>query len=186
MNTGLLVLRIVVGSLLIGHGTQKLFGWFGGYGLGGVGDWFDSLGFRPGRAMAAVAGLGEAGGGLLLLLGFLNPLAAAAILGTMLVASSTHLPKIWASEGGLELPFILAAVAVMYGFTGPGRYSLDNALDWHTSGVRWGLGVAAAGVLGALSVVLYARHTLRNTAPAAEAYPVEPELTADSRVDLNR
>jgi putative oxidoreductase len=186
MNTGLLLLRIVVGLLLIGHGTQKLFGWFGGYGLGGVGDWFHSLGFRPGRAMAVVAGLGEAGGGTLLLLGFLTPLAGAAILGTLLVASSTHLPKVWASEGGLELPLVLAAVGAMYGFTGPGHYSLDSALDWQTGGVRWGLAVAAAGIVGALVVVLYARQTLRRSAPAPEAYPAEPELTADRQADVIR
>ena len=86
MSVGLLILRLVVGALFFGHGTQKLFGWFGGHGLDGTGGFFESLRYRNGREMALVAGLAEAGGGTLLALGFLTWLGAAAILGVMLNA----------------------------------------------------------------------------------------------------
>src|SRR5207245_11525623 len=111
MNTGLLILRLAVGLLLVGHGTQKLFGWFGGHGLAGTGGWLHSAGFRPGKRMAAVAGASEAGGGLVLALGLFTPLAAATIIGTLLVAASVHLEQgLWATNGGYELPGLLAVV----------------------------------------------------------------------------
>src|SRR3954454_7675468 len=81
MDTGLLLIRIVVGLLLVGHGTQKLFGWFGGHGLEGTGGFFEKLGYRPGKVWAAVAGMSETGGGLLLALGLFTPLASAMIIG---------------------------------------------------------------------------------------------------------
>lgn len=174
MSTGLLLLRFVVGLLLIGHGTQKLFGWWGGYGVEGVGGWFHSLGFRPGKLMAVMAGLGEAGGGVLLLLGLLTPLAGAAMVGTLLVASSTHLPKVWATEGGLELPLTFATIGAMFAFTGPGRFSLDNAFGLDLQGPGWGWAATLAGVIGTL-VVTIAKANLGKDAPLADAYPVEPE-----------
>ena len=107
MDIGLLILRIVFGALLIGHGGQKLFGWFGGHGLDGVAGFFHSLGFRPGRPMAAVAGGSEVLGGLLLGFGLLSPLAGAMIIGTMLVAASVHADKgLWGANGGYELPLL--------------------------------------------------------------------------------
>lgn len=170
MEIGLLLLRVVVGALLIGHGTQKLFGWFGGYGLDGVGGWFHSLGFRPGKPMAVLAGLGEAGGGLLLVLGLLTPLGAAAVVGTLLVAASTHLPKVWNGDGGAEFPFVLATVGATLAFTGPGDWSLDNALGLDPTGTGYGVAAVLAGVLGALVVVGLARRRLGSDAPA---YPSE-------------
>src|SRR5687767_13045552 len=97
MDIGLLVLRLVVGTLFVGHGTQKLFGWFGGYGLEGTGGWLRSLGYRGGKTAAAAAGLAEAVGGALLVLGFMTPFAAAAIIGVMINAiASVHLDKgVW-------------------------------------------------------------------------------------------
>src|SRR5882757_7128941 len=102
MDTGLLLLRIVVGLLLAGHGAQKLFGWFGGHGLEGTGGFFHGLGYRPGKAFAFVAGLSEFGGGLLLALGLFTPLAGAIIIGTMFnVITSVHSDKgPWAQNGG--------------------------------------------------------------------------------------
>lgn len=170
MEIGLLLLRVVVGALLVGHGTQKLFGWFGGYGVAGVAGWFHSIGFRPSRPMAVVAGLGEAVGGLLLLLGLLTPLGAAAVVGTLLVAASTHLPKVWATDGGLELPLVLAVVGAPLAFTGPGRYSLDDALGLDWSGNGWGALALVAGGLGAVVVAGSAR---RNLASDAAVYPSE-------------
>src|SRR4051812_45243089 len=88
-DLGLLVLRIIVGLLFIGHGTQKLFGWFGGVGLAGMTGWLGSMGLRPSWFWALMAGLSEAGGGFLLLLGLLNPLGALGITAAMLVAIAT-------------------------------------------------------------------------------------------------
>ncbi len=158
MSTGLLILRIVIGLLLVGHGTQKLFGWFGGPGIAGTGGWFDSVGFRPGKAMAVVAGLGEAVGGLLLLLGLLTPLAAAIVMGTLLVAMSTHAANgLWAANGGYELPLLFVTAAATFAFTGAGAYSLDEVLGLDFSAAAYGIGAVVLAVLGAALVVLRAR-----------------------------
>jgi putative oxidoreductase len=157
MSLGLLVLRVVVGALFVGHGTQKLFGWFGGHGLDGTGAWMGSLGFRRGRFWAAVAGLAESLGGLLLALGFLTPLAAAAIVGVMTTAVlAVHLRNgVWNSDGGYELPLVYATAATAIAFTGPGAYSLDRviglAIDPVTSGiVALVLGLLAGTLVNAL------------------------------------
>src|ERR1051325_9168757 len=104
MSLGLLVLRVVVGLLFFGHGTQKLFGWFGGHGLTGTGQFFDSIGLRPGRQKALAAGIAEAGGGTLRVLGLATPAAAAGLIAVMLTAIRTvHLPNgPWNSDGGYE------------------------------------------------------------------------------------
>jgi putative oxidoreductase len=94
MSVGLLILHLVVGLSLAAHGAQKLFGWFGGYGLAGTGQFLEQLGFRPGRVRAAQAGLAEVVGGLFLAAGFLTPAAAAAVVAVMLVAAvSVHIEK---------------------------------------------------------------------------------------------
>ncbi|MFD8981088.1 DoxX family membrane protein, partial [Streptomyces sp. NPDC059564] len=89
-DLALLALRTATGAVLIAHGTQKLFGWFGGPGLEGTGAWMDQMGFRPGRESAIAAGLGEAGGGALLVLGLATPAAGAAAAGAMAGAVSVH------------------------------------------------------------------------------------------------
>lgn len=178
MDTALLLLRVVVGLLLVGHGAQKLFGWFGGYGLAGTGGFFDSIGFRPGKRLAAVAGVSEAGGGLLLALGLLTPLAGAIVVGTLLVAASVHLDKgLWGANGGYELALLYAVIAAVLALAGPGAASLDNALgivdEWST-----GLGLVAigAGLLGAAGVVARAHHLLRLDAAKAGAVTGEARL----------
>src|SRR5436190_22303184 len=102
MDTGLFIVRLVFGALLIGHGTQKLFGWFGGHGLDGTGGFFESLGLKPGRRNAIAAGLAEAGGGALLAAGAATPLAGAAISGSMVTAiRHVHAPQgPWSTDGG--------------------------------------------------------------------------------------
>ena len=179
MNLGLLLLRVVVGLLLAGHGSQKLFGKLGGHGLEGTGGWFHSVGFRPGRRMALIAGLSELGAGLLLALGLLTPLAAAALIGTMAVAGSTHLPNgLWGQNGGYELPLTFAVVAAALAFTGPGTASLDNVLgieDW--SGTATGIVAIAVGLLAALVVIARAKRELASDVPA---YPTEPAQTRTS------
>src|ERR1051326_3975018 len=105
-SAGLLVARLVFGLSLAAHGSQKLFGWFGGYGLAGTGGFFEQLGYRPGKAFAALAGLAEFGGGLFIALGLLGPVGAALTISVMIVAAVTvHLAKgFFASAGGYELP----------------------------------------------------------------------------------
>ena len=173
MNTGLLVLRLVLGLLLVGHGSQKLFGLFGGPGLTGAGGFFDSLGFRPGKPMAIVAGTSEAGAGLLLALGLLTPLASAAVIGTLVVAGSVHWQAgLWAQKGGYELAFFYVSAATALAFSGPGRYSLDNAIGLHGfAGNVWGAAAVAIGALSGLAVVTRGRHALAADAIAQKAIP---------------
>src|SRR5947209_6325586 len=129
-NTGLLIARLVLGLLLAGHGSQKLFGWFGGHGLQGTGGFMESLGLRPGQLWAALAGLSEFGGGVLTVLGFLNPLGPLGVIGAMaMAAKKVHWSTpIWATEGGAELPVTNLAAAMALMLNGPGKYSLDRTL----------------------------------------------------------
>src|SRR5436190_14764259 len=112
LDIGLLLLRVVVGLTLAAHGAQKLFGWFGGRGLEGTAQGYERIGYRPGPLMALLAGVGEAGGGVLLALGLLTPLGAAGGIGVMLNAIvSAHLSKgFWNSKGGFEFPLTIATV----------------------------------------------------------------------------
>lgn len=126
-SIGLLLVRLVFGLTFAGHGAQKLFGWFGGHGLAGTGAFFDSIGVKPGRPMATLAGLGEFVGGLLLAAGLFTPLAALAITVTMLVAIFTVTGKngYWITENGYEYSVAIIAVAIGVALTGPGAYALD-------------------------------------------------------------
>jgi putative oxidoreductase len=153
MDTGRLIIRIVVGLTLAAHGAQKLFGTFGGRGLDGTGRMFEALGFRPGKLFAGVAGLGETGGGLALAFGLLTPLAAGVVAATMIVAIvSVHLDKgFFTHNGGYEFPLMIGAVALGIALTGPGKLSLDAMLGLSFSGTRWGLLSLAMGVFGALT-----------------------------------
>jgi putative oxidoreductase len=173
MDVGLLILRVVVGLLMIGHGTQKLFGWFEGPGLDGAGGFFESLGFRPGKRHATLAGFTEAGAGVLLVLGFLTPLACAALIGVMVnVILAAHAQKgLWNSNGGFEFPLVLLASAAALAFTGAGDASLDSAFDWRLSGGGWGVAAVAVGLLTGLVVV-----SMRRTEPQ----PVQESETAVS------
>ncbi|MGG1400702.1 DoxX family protein [Bacillus salipaludis] len=127
INIGLLIIRLVVGILFIGHGAQKLFGWFGGYGLKGTGGWLESVGVKPGVTMALFAGLAELIGGILFTLGLLTPLAGIMITGTMVMAiAKVHGPNgIWATSNGYEYNLTLIAVTIGIALVGPGQYALD-------------------------------------------------------------
>jgi putative oxidoreductase len=171
MSTGLLLLRIVAGLLLAAHGSQKLFGWFGGYGIAGTGGWLESLGFKPGKAMAVVTGLAELAGGVALAIGLLTPLAAAVVIGTMTVAAWTHAASgLWATNGGYELPLLYAVVGAALAFTGAGDYSIDNALGL-SFGPAYGIGAIALGLVAAAVNILRAKAVQRSTA-AADAVAV--------------
>lgn len=130
LASGLLLIRLVVGLLLVGHGAQKLFGWFGGYGPKGTGGWMESIGIKPGVFMAVSAGLMELLGGALFALGLLTPLAALLITVTMLGAIfKVHGQNgIWATANGYEYPLVLIAVVIGIALTGAGSYSIDALL----------------------------------------------------------
>ncbi|WP_139490543.1 DoxX family protein [Brevibacillus dissolubilis] len=127
MSLGLLLIRLVVGLSFMGHGAQKLFGWFGGYGPKGTGAWMESIGMKPGVQMAIMAGLAELVGGLLFAAGLLTPLGAAMIVGTMVVSIvKVHGQNgYWATSNGYEYNLLLIAVAVGIALTGAGAFSLD-------------------------------------------------------------
>jgi putative oxidoreductase len=177
MELALFVLRAVVGLFFIGHGAQKLFGAFGGHGLAGTGGFFESLGLRPGRVHATLAGGAEFAGGLLLLLGLITPLGAAMVIGVMTVAILTvHLSKgPWVTDGGWEYNVVLIAVAFALAGAGPGQFSLDDAIGWmpDITGTGWALGVLGAGVLGGLLTVVAARAGAKPQ-PAAPDTATEP------------
>lgn len=126
-DLGLLIVRLVVGLLFVGHGAQKLFGWFGGYGIKGTGGWLESIGVKPGATMAVLAGLSEFGGGILFALGFVTPVGAALIIITMLVAiAKVHGTNgLWATANGYELNLLYIVIALAVALIGAGSYSLD-------------------------------------------------------------
>jgi putative oxidoreductase len=179
MDLALFVLRIVIGGLFAAHGAQKLFGSFGGHGIAGTGQFFEQLGLRPGERHARFAGVGELGGGLLLIVGFLTPLGAAAIIGTMTVAILTvHGAKGWQNtQGGYEYNVVLATAAFALAAAGPGAWSIDHALgvDW---GAGWGFVALAAGILGGMGALISARGAAREP---VRAPPMVPQPAGEPR-----
>jgi len=127
---GLAILRIVLGLLFIGHGAQKLFGWFGGLGWKATKERMSSLGFKPAGFWTAVAALVELLGGLGLTFGFLTPIASALILGALLMAIvKIYAPKgLWSANGGAEYPLLALLLSAFIGLYGPGSYALDTLL----------------------------------------------------------
>jgi putative oxidoreductase len=159
MDIGLLLLRLALGLTLAAHGTQKLLGWFGGGGLEPTGQFFAMLGFTPGRRHALMAGLAETVGGLLLALGLLTPLGAAAAIAVMFVAVfSVHIKKgFFLQNSGYEYNFLIVVAALALAFTGPGSLSFDALLGHYLSGAVWGLAALIAGIFGGI-VPLLQRH----------------------------
>jgi putative oxidoreductase len=150
MKLGSLAIRGVVGPLFIGHGTQKLFGWFGGHGIEGTGGYFESLGLKPGKRHAAAAGVAETLGGALLALGFLTPIAATLVSGTMVTAiRKAHAQNgPWVTNGGYEYNLVLLASMIAVAESGPGPLSLDSAVGLDLNGPRWALLQLGAAVAG--------------------------------------
>jgi putative oxidoreductase len=154
MRLGSLGLRITVGAFFIGHGTQKLFGWFGGHGLDATAQAFEGLGLRPGRPNAIAAGIGEAGGGALLISGRANPLAASVLTATMLTAIRRVHAKNgpWATNGGYEYNVVLIAAALALAPPSADRLSpAERNTDW-----AWTLAALLAGLAGAAAAELVA------------------------------
>jgi len=133
-----LVLRVGVGGVMAAHGTQKLFGWFGGGGLAGTAGHLESAGFRPGRMNAIVAGVTETAGGVLLAAGLATPSTGAAVASTMAVAAATHAPQgFFAMKGGYEYPAVLGLASGTLALAGAGRLSLDELLHQRLGGDAW-------------------------------------------------
>jgi putative oxidoreductase len=150
MRLGATAFRLVVGPLFIGHGTQKLFGWFGGHGLEATGSFFESLGLRPGKRHATAAGAAETLAGVLLTLGFLTPVGATLVTATMVSAiRHAHIKNgPWATEGGYEYNLTLIAAMIALTEAGPGTPSVDEALFPELKGTRLAALQLAAGVAG--------------------------------------
>ena len=163
-----MVARVAVGTLFVGHGTQKLFGWFGGAGINDTAESFERMGLAPGRRHALAAGTAEAAGGLLLVLGFLTPLAAATLTGVMVTAiRKVHAPNgVWAAGGGYEYNLVLLAVLGVLAEDGPGPASLDAALGLHLTGPAWLAAELAAGVAGSALTT----NSPLNTAPQSQRH----------------
>ncbi|MEV7085218.1 DoxX family membrane protein [Streptomyces sp. NPDC093085] len=175
-DLGLLALRLGTGAVLAAHGTQKLFGWFGGGGLDGTAQAMEAMGFRPGRESALASGLAETGGGVLLALGLAAPAAGAAAAGGMAGAVAVHAPSgFFIQSGGFEYPAVLGWTAACIGLMGAGRYSLDHA-TCHVFDQHWMVPVAFAASAAAAVVVIGKRNqglAARKDAGGADAAPAE-------------
>jgi putative oxidoreductase len=159
MDSGLLLARVVLGVLIAAHGSQKLFGWFGGYGLAGTAAFFESLGFRPGRFFATIASVSEVAAGVLIALGLFGPVGGALLVSVMIVAASTHWPNgLFAGTNGIEVPLLYGLGGATLALTGPGAYSLDAILGlapvW-TPALGWA--ALAIGIVGGASNIAIRR-----------------------------
>ncbi|MCW2507131.1 MAG: sle [Modestobacter sp.] len=175
-DIALLLFRLGVGGTLAAHGTQKLFGWFGGGGLEGTTQGMQAMGFLPPKASAVLAGLGETAGGVALTLGLATPLAGAAAASTMAAAGAVHRPAgFFATEGGFEYTGVLALAGTAVAISGPGRFSLDHLLGDRFN--RPWMSTVALTVLGATSAAVIARRNraLASPAPTAADQPAEGE-----------
>ena len=161
VSIGRLLLRLTVGGFFVGHGTQKLFGWFGGNGLDATAEGFEKIGLRPGRSNAIAAGAAETGGGALLAAGLATPVAASVLTATMLTAiHRVHLKNgPWLSNGGYEYNAVLIAALLAISEVGPGELSLDAALGCERSGRGRAIATLGVGVLGAVAAHAFAQRS---------------------------
>lgn len=189
---GRLLLRLTVGGSFVGHGTQKLFGWFGGGGRTATATTFEQLGLRPGAQRAIAAGVAETGASALILAGLTTPLAASAITATMLTAiDRVHLKKgPWITNDGYEYNAVLIAAGLALADIGPGPISLDAALGDRLHGTRWAMAALITGATGAAVVELLARRLAaksRLSDDSGDATPpaaAQPSTTAGEQQTL--
>jgi putative oxidoreductase len=177
MDLGRLLLRLTIGGTFFVHGTQKLFGWFGGYGPDGTGQFFESLGLRPGRRNAMAAGSTETGCGILIALGMATPLAAAGLSAVMITALRTAIWNAGFKPATGEHEVLLAVAALALTETGPGAPSLDSALGLERSGPGWMLAALGAGAAGSATAISMGR---RQPAAPPERVPAESPATPDA------
>ena len=160
LGIGLLVARVVIGLLMAAHGTQKLFGWFGGYGLKVTGEFFAQLGFPAGHTFAMLAAVTEVASGLLVALGLFGPVGPALMISVMIVAAITvHWEHgLFAQNNGIELPLLYGTAALAIALTGYGIYSLDAALGLQSLFTpRVTLTILALGIVGGFANVALRR-----------------------------
>lgn len=179
MKAGRLVLRVVIGGLFIGHGTQKLFGWFGGSGPDGTAQMMSSLDMHPPKRNAIAAGVSETAGGAMLALGLATPAAAAALTGVMLTAvRKVHLPNgPWVANGGYEYNVVLIAAMLAIVDGGPGKYSLDRVLGISKTGPGWALGALAAGAASSAAMIALGK---QEAEASAKPDPHDAEAAGES------
>lgn len=175
MDLGLLIIRVVVGGLLLGHGLQKLIGWFGGHGLAGTEGFVAQLGYPMPKLMTRALALGEVAGGAALAFGFGTPIAAAVIIAVMVNAiiavHAAHGP--WAQDGGYEFPLTLLAATAGIALAGPGAFSLDAMLLESAWSQSWSVGGVLTGiVLGASALTARAMHRRRSNRVSVRRGPV--------------
>jgi putative oxidoreductase len=184
MKIGRLVVRAVVGGLFIGHGTQKLFGWFGGPGLSGTEQTMEKLRLQPARYNALAAGAGEAVGGALLVAGLATPVAAASLIGVMITAMRTvHVQNgPWNSSGGYEYNLVLIAALLGLVDGGPGELSIDRAFGLHDTGPAWALGALALGA-GASTLTIELGHRQANAIEAASDDLAARDIAGDQATE---
>ena len=129
-SSSALPLRLIAGIIFSAHGAQKLFAWFGGYGLDGTGQWMDSIGLSPGYLMALMAGSAEFFGGLFLIAGFLMRPTSFVLAITMVVAIFTvHIDNgLFMSNNGYEFGLSLLAITIALFIQGGGKYSTDEKI----------------------------------------------------------
>ncbi|HVM17664.1 MAG TPA: DoxX family protein [Gaiellaceae bacterium] len=170
MDYGILLLRVVVGTLVAAHGGRRLFGWFGGRGRTGTVDYFASLGYRAPQLAWLLVGAAEVAGGLLLALGLVTPLAAllVAVVALSAIAVARWRAGLFVSHGGFELDVVLVTVATAVTVAGPGRVSLDRLIGWDDrwSGVEWG-----GGMLALALALAFLGSTLGRARPEATELP---------------
>jgi putative oxidoreductase len=159
MKIGRLLVRLVIGGLFIGHGTQKLFGWFGGPGPEGAAGMMGKIGMHPPRRNALAAGVTETAGGALLTVGLGTPLAAASLIGVMITAiRKVHAANgVWVTDGGFEYNLVLIAALLGLVDGGPGTLSADRALGIHDTGPAWALAALGAGAAASALTIELAR-----------------------------
>ena len=169
--------RLLIGGIFFAHGTQKLFGWFGGSGPDKTGQMMDKLGMHPGRPNAIAAGSAETFGGLGIALGALTPAAAAALIGTMITAIRTvHFKKgFFNADGGYEFNLSLIAALLVIVDGGPGSPSLDSALGLEDTGPAWSLAALAAGAAGSTLAIVAAHKAAPH--PSDQTPAPEPSAT---------
>ena len=181
MKIGRLIARTLIGGLFIGHGTQKLFGWFGGPGLTGTEQMMAAIEMRPTRPNAVVAGATETVGGALLAAGLATPLASTGLIGTMVTAIRTvHLKNgPWAANGGYEYNLVLIAGLLALADGDPKDASLDRALGLQLTGPQWALAALATGAAASTLAIEMGRRTSARVARSAPPVGAVPDVAGD-------